>query len=311
MSEKQEKEIEVKHTWKDSVFRHLFKEEENFVKMYEVFTGKKLLPEEIELRNTDSIVLSRDLKNDIAFITKGGKFIVLVEHQSTKCANMGLRMLIYYGELLKIYIKKHELKIYGTKPIKFPEAEFYVAYNGKDSWQGGTEIAAGDVTIKVNIVDINYDNLEVKEKDNTLSGYAYLIKQYKHYKNEMGIVSQQAIDKAFKDCRQEGYLIDYVDKEEFLSMVTQVWTIEQQIIDRENWVREELDAKIAKVKEDLKKTEADLKKSEADRAADSEKSKAEKLEMVKNLITSNVSIEAIASSSQLSKEEVLKIKSQL
>jgi len=75
------KSIEVKRTWRDNIFRHLFKEEGNFVEMYEAFTGKKLLPDEIEFSNTDSIVMSKDLKNDVAFITKEGKFIFLVEHQ--------------------------------------------------------------------------------------------------------------------------------------------------------------------------------------------------------------------------------------
>ena len=232
-------ELKVKHTWRDGIFRYLFKEEENFVKMYEVFTGKKLLPGEIEFRNTDSIVMSKDLKNDIAFIMKDGNFIFLVEHQSTKCPNIGLRLLIYYGELLKMYVKKYGLNIYGTVPIEYPKAELYVAYNGKKPWLEDNCIVAGDVTINVKLVDINYDNLEVKEKDNTLSGYAYLVKQFEYYKSEEELVSQHAVDKAINDCRNEGYLVDYVDREEFLTMVTEVWTIEQQAEDRERWAREE------------------------------------------------------------------------
>ena len=260
------KELEAKHTWSDSIFRYLFKDVKNFIKMYEVFTGIKLSPEEIEYRNTDSIVMSKDLKNDIAFITKNGKFIVLVEHQSTKCPNMALRMLIYYSELLKIYVKKHELNIYGTLPIEYPKAEFYVAYNGKTPWIGDNRIVAGDVTINVKLVDINYDKLEVKEKDNTLLGYAYLVRQYKYYKNKVGLSSQHAIDKALNDCRDESYLDDYVNKEEFLSMVTKVWTIEQQAIDRERWAREEEQAKakekIAKAEEKAAKAEAKAAKAE-------------------------------------------------
>jgi len=283
------KELEAKHTWSDSIFRYLFKDVKNFIKMYEVFTGIKLSPEEIEYRNTDSIVMSKDLKNDIAFITKNGKFIVLVEHQSTKCPNMALRMLIYYSELLKIYVKKHELNIYGTLPIEYPKAEFYVAYNGKTPWIGDNRIVAGDVTINVKLVDINYDKLEVKEKDNTLLGYAYLVRQYKYYKNKVGLSSQHAIDKALNDCRDESYLDDYVNKEEFLSMVTKVWTIEQQAIDRERWAREEEQAKAkekiaiavekaAKKAEEKaeKKAEAKIAKAEAKAAkAEAKAAKAE------------------------------------
>ena len=287
-------ELEVKHTWRDSIFRYIFKEEEKFVEMYEVFTGIKLLPEEIEFRNTDSIVMSKDLKNDVAFITKDGKFIVLVEHQSTKCPNMALRLLIYYSEFLKIYIKKHELNIYGTKPIEYPKAEFYIAYNGETPWlsddeidtgdnqtdAGDTQIVAGDVTINVKIVDINYDNLEVKERDNTLSGYAYLVRQYQYYKYIKRLTSQYAVDKALKDCRNEGYLDDYVDKEEFLSMITDVWTIEQQFIDRERWATERAEkkseAKVAKAEEKAAKAEAKVAKAEEKAAkAEAKTAKAE------------------------------------
>jgi hypothetical protein len=43
-------------------------------------------------------VLFNDLKNDISFIL-GGRFVVLVEHQSTLNANMPLRMLEYIGRV--------------------------------------------------------------------------------------------------------------------------------------------------------------------------------------------------------------------
>jgi len=281
------KNTEVKRTWRDNIFRHLFKEEGNFVEMYEAFTGKKLLPEEIEFSNTDSIVMSKDLKNDVAFITKEGKFIFLVEHQSTKCPNIGLRLLIYYGELLKMHIQKHGLYIYGTAPIKYPKAEFFVAYNGKSPWLGDDCIVAGDVTINVRIVDINYDKLQIQESSNALSGYAYLVKQIEYYTAKQGLAPGLAADKALKDCRNAGYLMDYVDKEEFLTMVTEVWTIEKQAADRERWAREEEKAKAEK------------------------KIKADKLEIAKSLINSAVSVDIITNSTKLSKAEILKLKSEL
>jgi FKBP-type peptidyl-prolyl cis-trans isomerase len=236
-------DLKVKHNWRDGIFRQLFKEEENFVNMYEVFTGKKLLPEEVEFRDTDSIVLSKDLKNDLSFVTKDGDFIILVEHQHSKNPNIGLRMLIYYAELLKIHIKKNELNIYGVAPINYPNSEFYVAYTGKKPWLENLDVIAGDVTISAKLIDINYDKLEIKEKDNTLSGYAYLLKQFEYYRDDEELGPRVAVDQAFADCRREGYLIDYVDREEFLTMVTEVWTIEQQAIDRERWAREEEQAK--------------------------------------------------------------------
>ena len=352
--------IELKRTWRDNIFRHLFKDGENFVEMYEVFTGKKLLPDEIEFRDTDSIVMSKDLKNDIAFITQDGNFICLVEHQRSKCPNIGLRLLIYYGELLKIHVQKHGLNIYGTVPIKYPKAEFFVAYNGKKPWVGDDCIVAGDVTINVKIVDINYDQLEIQEKDNALSGYAYLVKQIEYYITEVGLVPGFAADRALKDCRSGGYLTNYVNKEEFLTMVTEVWTIEQQAADRERWAREEERAKAEERVFTIEQQAADrerwareeerakaeekvftIEQQAADReqwareeeqkkaeekvftieqqavdrerwAREEERKKAEeeRLAIAKSLIASGVSINVIMKSTQLSKDEILKLKSE-
>ena len=280
------KEEKVKHTWRDSVFRYLFKEEVNFVQMYEIFSGRKLLPEDVEFRDTDSIVLSKDLKNDISFIDKNGNFIVLVEHQHTKCPNIGLRMLIYYGELLKMYVKKHELNIYGTVPIPYPKAEFYVAYTGSKEWDDDDmTIVAGDVHIKVKMVNINYDKLAVKRTDNTLSGYAYLLHQFECYRSD-GEAPRIAVDRAFKACREKGYLMDYINREEFLAMVTERWTVEQQFIDRERWAREEERAKAQQLLQ------------------------AEKIATIKGLLENGVSLETIAASLNLSVEEVVTLQSQ-
>jgi len=304
-------DIKVKRTWRDNIFRYLFKDEENFVEMYEAFTGKKLLPDEIEFRNTDSIVMSKDLKNDVAFITKDGNFICLVEHQSTKCPNIALRLLIYYGELLKMHVQRHGLNIYGTVPIEYPKAEFFVAYNGKDNWACDDCIVAGDVTINVRIVNINYDELEIPKNDNVLSGYAYLVRQIEYY-TARGLLLGYAADMALEDCRRGGYLADYVDKEEFLTMVVEVWTIEQQAADRERWAREEERAKAeAERIEERAKAEAELSRAQEERIKAEKQLKSDKLEIAKNLIASNVSIDIIASSTQLPKADIINLKSEL
>ena len=261
---------QVKHTWRDGVFRYLFKDEVNFSQMYELLSGKKISPDELEFRDTSSVILAKDQKNDIAFITKAGDFIFLVEHQHSKNLNMGLRMFMYYAELLRIYIKKNELNIHGEKLVKFPKAEFYVAYSGKRPWNNDNYIDAGDVLISIKLVDINYDNLQKTKVVNTLHGYSYLLKQFLYHKTIKNQLPQLAVYSAFQDCRDNGYLLDYVDKEEFLAMVIEHWTIEQQLEDREAYGREEA------------------------RAEERARAEAEKLEIVKRMLVDGVSKEAIA-----------------
>jgi len=284
-------EIKVKHNWRDGVFRYLFKEKANFVQMYEVFTGKKLSPDEIEFRETDSILMSKDLKNDVAFLTKSGKFIALVEHQHTENPNMAIRMLIYYAELLKMYIKANKLNIFGTKPVEFPNAEFYVVYTGKKPWIASNEVDLGAISIKINFVNINYNKLEVDCTRNVLTGYSYLLKQFEYYRDVKLFDKTLAVDEAINDCRKNGYLTDYVYREEFLTMVLEHWTVEQQLEDYARWAHEAREEGLEKGREE-------------ERA----KAEAEKLEIVKNMLAEKIPSETITKITGLTDDELTKIK---
>jgi len=286
-----EQDLKVKHAWRDGVFRYLFKDAKNFVQIYEAFSGRRLLPEDVEFTDTDSIVMSKDLKNDVSFVDKSGNFIVLIEHQHTRCPNIGLRMLIYYGELLKMYIKKYELNIYGTVPIPYPKAIFYVAYTGRADWEEDVTIPAGDVHIKVKMVNINYDKLEVKSPKNTLSGYSYLLQQFEFYRGQKNFSPAHAVDKAFEDCREKGYLMDYIEREEFMAMVTKRWTIEQQMLDREQWARD-----VGRLEERAK---AEIEKQEL--------LENEKIETIKRLLDLGLSHEDVALGANVDISLVVKI----
>lgn len=270
----------VQHKWRDGVFRYLFKDEVNFSQMYELLSGKKISPDEIEFRDTNSVVLAKELKNDVSFITKDGNFIFLVEHQHSKNLNMGLRMLMYYVELLRLYIKSNELNIHGEALIKFPKAEFYVAYTGERPWVNDNHIDAGDILINIKLVDINYHNLQKTKAINTLHGYSYLLKQFLYYKTAQKMLPQLAIHNAFQDCRTHGYLLDYVDREEFLTLIIECWTVEQQLEDREAYGREE--------------------GREEERA----KAEAEKLEIAKKLLAMGITMDDVADVTSISIEKI-------
>ena len=194
-------------------------------------------------------------------------------------------MLVYYAELLKMYVKKHDLNIYGPVPISHPRAEFYVAYNGKKPWLLDEAFTTGDITINAKLVDINFAQLPVKDSDNTLSGYAYLVQQLEYYKNDEKLPSQLAVDKALNDCKENGYLVEYTGREEFLSMVTKRWTVEQQMEDYANWAREE-------GREEGR--EEERTKAEVELAAERAKAESEKIEIIKTMLNDGLSIEVVA-----------------
>ena len=168
--------------YKDDVFRYLFSEEKNFVQLYYDLTNQMLDIEQLEFYDAESIVV-KQLKNDVAFKTKDNRLIIMVEHQSTLNENMALRFLLYYAELLKLYIKENELNIFSRKAIPIPKPELYVVYNGIEKLEK-TEMFLnvnfdGDneyINIKVKMMNINYDKLpeEIKSRNDILTEYIYI-----------------------------------------------------------------------------------------------------------------------------------------
>ena len=93
---------------------------------------------------------------------------------------------------------------------------------------------------------------------------------------------QYAVDEALNDCRKNGYLTDYVYREEFLTMVLEHWTVEQQLEDYARWAHEAREAR---------------EEAEA-------KALAEKLESARSLLQSGISIEDVTKHLKLSEELV-------
>ena len=134
--------------YKNDIFRYLFMDGKNFVSLYKEMTGIEMPPEDIEFFDTSSILFVKEFRNDVSFLTKDGKFFILIEHQSTISGNMAIRLLIYYVELLKIYIKLNDLNLFSTTAQKIPSVEFFVAYNGNVK----TMIMQSDQKIKPSLI---------------------------------------------------------------------------------------------------------------------------------------------------------------
>jgi len=73
----------------------------------------------------------------------------MVEHQSTLNENMPLRFLLYYTEILKIYIAQKNLNVFSKKAIELPRPEFFVVYNGVENF---TDI---ELYLKKNLKEID------------------------------------------------------------------------------------------------------------------------------------------------------------
>jgi predicted transposase/invertase (TIGR01784 family) len=223
--------------YKDNIFRYLFSDEKNFAQLYYDLTGQQLEPSELEFYDTESIVV-KQLKNDVAFKTKDNRLIIMVEHQSTLNENMPLRFLLYYAELLKLYISQKGLNIFSRRAIHVPRPEFYVVYNGETSLKN-TELQLkanldGNedfIRIKVKIVDITYAHLSqtMKQRNDILEGYSYFMGRIRFYHKIEKMILEEAIQKAIDDTLTKDYLIEYLNRKEFITMITKVLTIEEEM----------------------------------------------------------------------------------
>jgi hypothetical protein len=77
----------------------------------------------------------------------------MIEHQSTPCENMPIRLLIYIARVFeKLFNIDRKLKqaIYRTKLLKIPKPEFYVLYNGKSEFPERKDLRLSDAFREAN-----------------------------------------------------------------------------------------------------------------------------------------------------------------
>lgn len=119
--------------YRDTLFALIFKEPRNFIQLLNYVThGRNTLTvNDITLFDLSSDMLKRELINDVSFLTRDGRLLILIEHQSTLNPNMALRLFLYYTELVRLWLEHGKYNIYGTTKLPdIPAPEFYVVYNG-------------------------------------------------------------------------------------------------------------------------------------------------------------------------------------
>ena len=185
--------------YKDTVFRMLFNNKKEALGLYNNLFDTEYTDESLIDIITLEDVLFIPRKNDVAF-TMNGRFVVLVEHQSTINENMPLRFLIYIARLYEKIIDADN--IYRRKLIKIPAPEFVVLYNGRDDLKRDGKVVTelelnlsdafkddgnvqpelfkdnkgAQLELKVKVIDIRYSsrNKLVTKKD-TLEQYSRFI----------------------------------------------------------------------------------------------------------------------------------------
>ena len=118
----------VNRTYKDTLFRMIFREKRNLLQLYNALNGTNYTEEtDLEIVTLENAIYM-NMKNDVAFLLSDR--LNLYEHQSTYNPNMPLRDLFYICREYKKLVGQESL--YSSTKIQIPSPRFVVFYHGID-----------------------------------------------------------------------------------------------------------------------------------------------------------------------------------
>jgi hypothetical protein len=234
--------------YKDSVFSKLCEDKKKLIEIYNAVAGKNYpLDTEITIATLDD-VLFLGRRNDVAFVVES-KLVVLMEHQSTPCENMPIRLLLYIAQVFSKLFNvdlKFKRAIYKTKLMKIPKPEFYIFYNGKEEFPERKELKLSDafwgtdtadapeclggfLELTVPVYNINEGhNEDLLKKSETLFGYAAFVASARRYL-ENGYELEKAIEQAVRECVEKDILAEFLQAHasEVINMLTLEFNMEE------------------------------------------------------------------------------------
>jgi len=237
--------------YKATLFSELFSVPSTLRELYNTLANTNYGDDTAVEINTLENVFFNDLKNDVSF-TIDGKYVVLLEHQSTINANMPLRCLMY---IARVYEKiTDDRAIYHEKLKKIPTPEFIVLYNGEkpfpaeamlhlsDAYIASSESinSFGSLDLSVRVVNINPgQNDELLQKSETLSDYTTFVEYVRRNKRN-GSNLREAINEAINMGITQGLFGSFLTEQatEVSSMLMTEFNID---IAKEVWQQEAYD----------------------------------------------------------------------
>jgi len=231
--------------YKDSVFTALFSQPALLRDLYCAIKNVTLSPDVPVSINTLENVLFMDFYNDISFEI-AGKLVVLIEHQSTINPNIALRLLLYIARLLEKRVKGRTL--YSKKQVSIPWPEFYILYNGAESYPDDVVLQLSDIfektedlglapavrpllELEVRVMNINEGrNQAIVKRCGKLAEYSVLIAKVRTLWKELGNLDD-AIKEAIKYCSRHDILTEFLEVHgsEVHNMILEEWNTEDAI----------------------------------------------------------------------------------
>lgn len=211
------KSVKGNRTYKDTVFRMLFREKKELLSLYNAMNGSDYSnPEELQIVTLENAVYM-NMKNDLAFLADF--HLYLYEHQSTVNSNMPLRFLQYVAKEYEKLTGGDSL--YRRKRIPLPAPRFVVFYNGAGYFPEKSELRLSEayetdkadpqLELKVQVLNINEGNNEkLKEQCRILKEYMLYVDCVRKYAEEVPI--EEAVPCAVDECIERGILTEFLRK---------------------------------------------------------------------------------------------------
>ena len=224
----------VGNQYRDSVFRHYFKDKTRLLSLCNAILGTDYKDTELLDITTLSGEFFDAQKNDISCVIED-KFLILAEHQSSVNENMPFRCLSYVTEILNNRIEDKRA-LYKSKLIKFPAPEFVVLYNGYDNeplkrTMRLSDAFGGDahsLELIVTAYNINYGlPLPLMKKCKYLNEYSFFVDRVKKGK-ATGLSLDNAVKAAVKYCMEHNVMKEYLEEnaKEVFTMARLEWNLD-------------------------------------------------------------------------------------
>jgi len=229
-------EIPVYYTYKDRVFRMLFKNKRRLLELYNALNDTAYTDEKDLTVNTLENAIFMKMKNDISFVIDSN--MCLFEHQSSYCPNMALRGFLYFADLYKKQMKDVELS--GSRRVLLPTPHYIVFYNGlerkaeeftqklSDCFEDDGE---GCMELTVRVININYGhNRELMGKCKTLSDYAYFVAKVRGNLKTMEL--EKAVERAVDACIKKGVLKEFLIEQKAEVIAMSIYEYNEEYVKR-------------------------------------------------------------------------------
>ncbi len=223
----------AKRSYKDSLFRMVFRTPENLLQLYNAVNGTNYRDTEDLRIVTLENAIYMNMKNDLAFII--GCRMSLYEHQASVNPNMPLRSLFYVAKEYQCMVNSQSL--YSSRLVKLPTPCFVVFYNGVAAQPERMEMRLSDAfmtpaeepALELKVVQMNIGaghNRELKEKCPLLAQYSQYVERVQRYADSMPL--ENAVERAVDECIREGILEDLLRRNKTEAIAVSIFEYDEE-----------------------------------------------------------------------------------